>query len=298
MTSTRVPDSCGTWRRRDVAVTDDVSIAWYEAGSADAPPIVLLHGIGHWARAAWDPLMPELADRYRVIAIDLPGFGDSSKPDARYDLAFFTSVLRELLASELPGRFALAGNSLGGMIAADYAGAYPERVAALGLIAPAGFLPTLGLVVRAFALAPLVERIALPAPGWMIRRTLDRAVYDPSQLSHDVRERTYALAQDPLVRRAFGRVYGSARTALWTAPALQRRFARYTGPTLLCWGRHDHYLPIGGLERARRTYPNATVIVIERCGHLPQVEEPATVAGGLRAIYPSTNPTRESKPGG
>jgi pimeloyl-ACP methyl ester carboxylesterase len=275
----------GTWKRNDVVVGDRLRVALFEAGPQDGPPLVLLHGVGHWSQAAWDPLVRELADDYRLIAFDLPGFGDSDKPDVAYDLAFFTRVLADLVDALALPRFALAGNSLGGMIAAEYAGERPERVAALGLMAPAGFLFTIGLFFRAFAFAPFCEHVPIAAPRWLVRHTLELSTYDPRALSEEAHERAYVLAADPLVLRAFARVYASARETLLHQSELLARFARYGGPTLVCWGRNDRFLPVAGVESARRTYPQATVMVLDHCGHLPQVEEPAEVAAGLRAIY-------------
>jgi pimeloyl-ACP methyl ester carboxylesterase len=274
-----------TWTRSDVVVDERLRVALFEAGPPSAPPIVLLHGVGHWSQAAWDPILHELAGDYRLIAFDLPGFGDSAKPDVAYDLAFYTRVLAGVVDALAIPHFALAGNSLGGMIAAEYAGEHPERVAALGLMAPAGFLCTVGLIVRAFAFAPLSEQLPIAAPRWLVRRTLELSTYDPRALSEEVHERAYQLAADPLVRRAFARVYCSARATLLHQRDLLAHFARYTGPTLVCWGRNDRFLPVAGAEWARQTYPQATVMVLDHCGHLPQVEEPAEVAAGLRAIY-------------
>jgi len=288
------------WARSDVVVDRAGRLATFEAGRPDGLPVVLLHGVGHWTQAAWSPLMRALADDYRLLAFDLPGFGDSDKPDAVYDLAFFTNALRSFVAERGLRRFALVGNSLGGLIAAQFAGESPDGVAALGLIAPAGFLPTAGLLWLAYGLAPLIEFFPLTTPRWLVRRTVDLAMYDPASVSEETHERAYLLAQDPLVRRAFGRVYGAARATLFARDALRAGFARYGGPVLVCWGRHDNFLPIAGLRVARSTYPRAHVTVVEHGGHLPQVEEPATVADALRAIYPPGGPegTRESRVGG
>lgn len=279
-----------TWTRRDVDLGDGVRVAVFEAGPLAAPPIVLLHGIGHWTQAAWDRMAPLLAGDYRLVALDLPGFGESSKPDVRYDLAFFTRVLGALVDRLPLVRFALVGNSLGGLIAASYAAEHPERVSVLALIAPAGFLRTPGVVTRVFALAPLLERLRLRTPRWIVRRTIRAATHDPTVIGEDVYERAYVLTQDPLVRRAFGRVYAGARREVLDMRTLHARFAGYAGPALLFWGRHDRYLPVAGLERARRVYPQAAVTALEHCGHLPQVEDPHSVSEALRAAYPVGRP--------
>jgi pimeloyl-ACP methyl ester carboxylesterase len=274
------------WARRDVDVEDGIRFAVFEAGPVDAKPLVLLHGIGHWTQAAWDVIAPALARDYRLIAFDLPGFGESSKPDARYDLAYFTRAVAALFDRLELDHFALLGNSLGGLISASYAGDHPRRVALLGLLAPAGFLRTPGLVVRMFALAPLMESLRLRTPRWLVRRTIRLATFDAAVVPNDIHERAYALAQDRHVRRAFGRVYAGARREVLNMRGLHARFARYAGPALLIWGRHDNYLPVVGLARARRVYPQARVALFERCGHLPQVEKPHAVAELLLEAYP------------
>jgi abhydrolase domain-containing protein 6 len=284
------------WARRDVDLGEGVRVALFQAGPAAAPPIVLLHGIGHWTQAAWDSIAPLLAPDYRIVALDLPGFGESSKPDVRYDLAFFTRVIGTLVDRLGLDRFALVGNSLGGLIAASYAAEQPERVSVLGLIAPAGFLRTPGVVTRVFALAPLLERLRVRTPRWIVRRTLRAAAFDRSAFTEDVYERAYVLSQDPHVRRAFGRVYAGARREVLDMRSLHARFAQYRGPVLLFWGRHDRYLPFAGLDRARRVYPQASVTALERCGHLPQVEQPLVVADVVRAAYaPATTPANDSE---
>ena len=117
------------WRAGRVRAAD-ATLATYETGSdaPDAPVVLLLHGLGHWTDAAWGRLVPHLDPALRYVAFDLPGFGASEKPDAAFDLAYFRRVLDDVVAALRLERFALVGHSLGGFIAADYAGAHPGRV--------------------------------------------------------------------------------------------------------------------------------------------------------------------------
>ena len=152
-----------TWRRSRPVVIGGGSLAVFEAGRGDpaAPVVLLVHGMGHWTQAAWDTLAGALEPTHRIVAFDLPGFGDSVKPRARYSLAFFVSALRAVVGSLELHHFALVGHSLGGMIAADYAARHPAEVRVLALIAPAGFLRTPKLLLRIAASPPLV---------WLLRR--------------------------------------------------------------------------------------------------------------------------------
>ena len=269
------------WARSDVVAGDGVRVAVFEAGTPSGEPLVLLHGIGHWTQAAWDALLPEL-DAYRVVAIDLPGFGESDRPDAPYDAPYYARIVEDVVEARGLGRFCLAGNSLGGMIAAQFASGHPERVAALVLIAPAGFRRSPGLVVRVFGVAPLLARLRLHPPRRFVRRVMEAATHNTRVLTDDVHDRAYRLSRDPLVARAFGRVYWNHRRVLFDMAALHARFARYRGPVAIVWGRQDRYLPVAGIERARAVYPHATETLLDGCGHLPQVEMPARVGAEIR----------------
>ncbi|HEV2642059.1 MAG TPA: alpha/beta fold hydrolase, partial [Candidatus Elarobacter sp.] len=178
MLNATVPSPWRTGRVRAAGAT----LATYEAGSdaPGAPVVLLLHGLGHWTDAAWGRLVPQLDPALRYVAFDLPGFGASDKPDAAFDLPYFRRVLDDVVAALGLDRFALVGHSLGGFIAADYAGAHPARVTHLALIAPAAFARTPRHLVYALAggfARPLFER--RPSRRFVTRMLL-RAVADPN----------------------------------------------------------------------------------------------------------------------
>jgi len=263
-----------------------VEIARFTTGASDvdAPALLLLHGLGHWAGAAWDRVVPLLDPAWRIVAIDLPGFGASARPDARYDLPFFRAVVAAVAQQSLPERFALAGHSLGGMIAADFAATSPGTVSELALIAPAGFAHVPSLVVRALG-SGLIKRLFMQKPAAsFVERTLRQSVADPAHLDPAVVAQAIAYAGDPLVRRAFAGVYGGAMQAMRDLPALHRHFAQYRGPVFVGWGRADRYIPVKALERARLVYPQAHTQIFEHSGHVVMDDEPAALAAALRAF--------------
>lgn len=255
-------------------------------GPSDAasPAIVLVHGMGHWTQAAWDALAPLLAADRRIVAFDLPGFGASDKPDAPYTLPYFTKALAGVVEALDLESFALAGHSFGGLIAANYAAANPQRVRALALLDPAGFLRTPKIVLRVAGSRPVawLFRNLRPSRGF-IESTLDQSVYDPSSLSRAIRDRAFELARDPALTRAFARIYSGAMRELLHMRELHRRLGSRQSATLLVWGEQDRYVPIAGLAEARLVYPHARVLSIDRCGHCPAVEYPGLVARALRA---------------
>lgn len=272
----------------DRLVAAGVELARFTAGSSApaAPVILLLHGLGHWTSAAWDRLLPEIDPSWRTVAIDLPGFGASAKPDVRYDPAFFGRVLAGL-AELLPPRFAVCGHSLGGVIAADYAAAHPERVSHLALIAPPGFAASSRLVARVVAAQLLQYAGRRSPPPWLVTRTLLGAVHDPVSVDAAVVARGLALARDPQVRRSFARVYAHALPTALDLRRARRSWPRFRGPVLTAWGRHDRFVPLVPPQTIARIYPQAVQLVLERSAHLPMVEEPAAFGAALRRLLTS-----------
>ncbi len=277
------------WRARTVRAAG-IGLAAFEAGSPrpNAPVVLLLHGLGHWTDAAWARLVPQLDPAARYVGFDLPGFGASEKPDLAYDLPFFRRVLDGAVAALGLERFALVGHSLGGFLAADYAGRHPERVNRLALIAPAAFARTPRYLV--YALASGLARWLFtrrPSRGF-VTRTLRRSVVDPASLEPAVLERAYALSQELALRRAFAGVYSGAIQAFANARALHAGFARYGGPVLCAWGAHDRFIPVAALREVQRVYPRAQTLVLQHSGHLAMIEEPEKLGAALRAFLAQT----------
>jgi 4,5:9,10-diseco-3-hydroxy-5,9,17-trioxoandrosta-1(10),2-diene-4-oate hydrolase len=272
-------DRLVAWRRSDLAIPSVGNIALFECGKQDAqaPVALLVHGLGHWTQGAWDPIAALLQATHRVIAFDLPGFGASDKPDARYDLPFFIATLHGIVQARNLRRFILVGHSLGGMIAADYAGTYPAEIEMLTLLAPAGFLRTPKIFVRIVAGEPAARLFSLRPSRRFVRELLEQTFYDKSLISEETYEHGYELSQDPLVCRAFLRVYAGALRDFLDPPGFHARLARYAGPTLLVWGRQDEFIPTRALANARKIYPHADVLLLEHCGHSPNIEMPIPV---------------------
>jgi pimeloyl-ACP methyl ester carboxylesterase len=268
------------------------TLATFETGNgaSDAPVVLLLHGLGHWTDSAWGRVAPRLDPRLRYVAIDLPGFGASEKPAAPYDLAYFRGVLDDAVAALGLGTFALVGHSLGGFIAAAYAGAHPERVSHLALIAPAGFSRTPRYVLFAFASVVAPWLFTRRPSRRFVQRTLEHSVVDPATLDPAVVEQAYALAQDPGLRKAFAGVYWSALGTFVRRPVLHAGFARYHGPVFCAWGAHDRFTSPRTLRDVVRIYPQAQTLLLAHSAHLPMIEEPDTLAAALRTFLASTSP--------
>lgn len=248
---------------REITV-DGIRIHFAEAG--EGPALVLLHGLSA-THANWEFTIPAFADRWRVIAPDLPGHGRSAKPDAPYTIDFHAGVIRSLGRELGIPEAVVVGNSLGGQIAIELGLSYPMWARALVLAAPAGGFGTSVQALRwaiGAAARPGILRVALP---W----ALDRSVYDPSQPACEERRRILAerLAHEdyPSFARAVN------RSLLGSIAAGRQPLRRLTQPTLLVWGRHDRLVALSGSRRLLREVPHAQLAVLESCGHLPMLEQ-------------------------
>ena len=242
-----------------------------EAGTG--APLVMLHGLGG-TKASFLPTVAALSGRYRTIAVDLPGFGDSGKPlGAPYDPTFFADSVVSLLDALDLDRVHVLGHSLGGRAALEIALEHPERIE--------------GLVLAAPSLAWLCERPWAPYLR-LVRPELGLLQAAPRPIVEGVLRRLVPEAETPLVKGAFdeflrayltsrGRVafYAAARQIYLEEP--ERFWSRLDdlGPeSLFVWGRRDEVVPIGFARHVRAHVPAARHVELG-CGHTPQVERPA-----------------------
>ena len=254
--------------------------------AGEGEPIICIHGLGA-TKASFLPTISALAETYRVISIDLPGFGDSDKPiGAGYDARYFAGAIIEILDSLGLERAHLVGNSMGGRIALEVGLRYPDRVGGLGLLSPA--LAWLRSRPWRFLLQLPVSKLGLiqPTP----RRIVDPIVrsFVPgsrqgwSAAGVDDFMRSYVTARG---RNAF---YESARNIYMDEPHGDSGFwTRLSGlepPTQFVWGRKDTLVPIAFMRHAERALPGARHLELD-CGHVPQLERPRKVHKTLAEFY-------------
>lgn len=252
----------------------NMTLRTLEGGSG--PPVVLLHGRGS-AATAWFPLLPELARRHQVVAVDLPGFGHASSPPFRGSgfedgLRFFTDPVEALLLEMDLGGAALVGHSLGGLVALEIALRKRARPSKLVLIAPMGVGPTMTALSRAYFRAP-PERLAR-----LLGASLFRRVHPPPPTP--IGERLAALDAE-LCAVPDGRVAPvAAFNAMvpWRGPVPHRlaRLGEIDAEVLLVWGERDDVFPAPVGIAAAAAMPRATLRMVP-LGHSPHLEDPARV---------------------
>jgi 2-hydroxymuconate-semialdehyde hydrolase len=261
-------------------------IRFRDTGDPADPPVVLLHGIGR-SLEDWAPQHDRLSDAYRVISLDLAGFGLSDPLPGLVSLGSFATGVREALdALGEPRPAHLMGNSLGGAVAMRLLAEHPDRVGTLTLVNSAGFGREVAMTLRILAVPglgrPLLSRIDARASR-RVERSLffDRAFVTDDRVSHGVR-----VAAQPHHARVFletARALGTFRGVRrrWRADLLAR-VAEHPRPTLILWGDRDLILPSTHLAAARTALPHAQSHVFPDTGHMPQIERADRFAALVR----------------
>jgi pimeloyl-ACP methyl ester carboxylesterase len=223
-----------------------------------------------------------LGKRFRLIAFDLPGFGEADRPNAAYDSTFFSDQLLALLDTLGLERAHLVGSSLGASIIIRFAANHLERVDRAALAAPGGFGRRTHPLMRLPALPLVGSWLGRPSPS-NNALTLRLAMHDRHHITAELLELTNAHARIAGSERSFVRtlqagvgLLGSKHRADVAADA-----ARLERPTLLLWGKQDRVFPARNAPRAAALLPQARLKLIDRCGHYPHWEQPDIFAAAV-----------------
>lgn len=258
-----------------------VRVHYQEKGSG--PALVLIHG-NNSSAYTWKDVFDSLAAEFRVVALDMKGFGFTSKPDGGdYRAEAQAALVVGLLDALHIERAVLVGSSLGGGVALAAAIDYPARVAGLVLVGSAAFTDT-----RGASLAPsyvnwpyvgaAVTALALTSDR-LVRDGLRQSFHDQSKVT-DERVAAYYL---PLTTRAGQRAARLVRQQRHMA-RVEQLLGRVAQPALLVWGAEDRLIPLADGRRLQSALPDARLVVFEACGHLPQEEMPERFAREILAF--------------
>jgi pimeloyl-ACP methyl ester carboxylesterase len=249
------------------------------SGRRAAPPIVLLHGLGASA-ASFHPVIPLLREEYRVIVPDLPGCGWSEPPRGREFLRFSELVdAAEAFVERLaPGGAYLAGNSMGGWIAAKLAARRPDLTRGIALLNPGG--PAL----RAEDWIDFGRILAgddVDAVQQLLARVFHRPPFAARFVSRDIRRMMRAPSVLQLV------------TTLESEDFLsEEELGRIECPSVLIWGENDRFIPDGCRSFFLENLPRVRYEPVPDCGHCPQLECPRRTAEVLLALPRMRRPRR------
>lgn len=257
-------------------------IHYLEAGSG--PVVILLHGLGG-DKSNWAATLPALATRFKVYVPDQIGFGQSDKPLINYRVATLVDFLDGFYKKLGINKASLVGNSLGGWTAAAFALAHPDKVERLVLVDAAGFsfpstanprlLNALNVSTRADA-----KRIAELI-------FYDKQLYASEAAIETIFTRRMAAGDGYTIQRFIDSIVHGE-------DVLDNKLSAIKAPTLIIWGREDALTPLELGERFKKEIAGSELFIIDRCGHVPQLEcAPAFNAALLKFLSSSMTASQE-----
>lgn len=249
----------------------EFNVHYYEGGPQGAETILMIHGFGA-DKDNWLRFSRPLTARYHVVALDLPGFGDSSKPEASYDVGTQVERLNAFAKAIGLHKLHLIGNSMGGHIAALYAARHPEEVLSVALLNNAGVnAPQASelfkrldrgdanplLVRNADDFSNMLDLLFVekpPLPGSLKQYLAERAM-----ASHDFNQKIFNQLRERYI-------------------PLETELAKIQVPTLLLWGDQDQILDVSSIKIMQPLLKQPSVVIMQACGHLPMIERPEETA--------------------
>ena len=257
-----------------------VRTAYLEAGPADAPPVVLVHGLGA-SNASVLPLLADLSTAHRVLAPDMPGFGASDAPRATYSFGWLAHWLGRFQSATGAEPAVLVGNSLGGRVALEAALRHPATVSALVGLSASPAWRRLRLLAPLARLArpgvPLLRAVPLVPPHALVVELLRYLFSDPERLPRSWfdagADEVLRTLRSPAHRVAF---FASGRQIVAEESrgetGFYARLSDLEPPALFLWGERDRLVPASFARHLVRALPRAQSVVLPDCGHVPQFE--------------------------
>ena len=251
---------------------DEMNVHYRDEG--EGFPIVLIHGTAA-SLHTWDAWTDELKKTNRVIRMDLPAFGITGpNKNADYSIEAYTIFLHSFLEKLKLEKFHLAGNSLGGNIAWNYAADYPGKVEKLILVDASG-LPSNKSQPAIFKMAktPILNSLFLYiTPKFLIKKNIEEVYEDDTKITDELINRYHKMALRVGNRKAF---IDRAKTDFkLDAQVNLEKLKSIQTPTLLIWGAKDLWIPLANGIRMNEILVNSKLEVLENSGHVPMEENP------------------------
>lgn len=267
---------------RHIVLSTGLSTRVLDTGGS-GPAVILIHGLAA-SIEIWGRIIPQLAKSYRVIAFDLPGYGEADRPDAAYDAPFFVAQLKAVMDAFSLESAHLIGSSLGASLIVRFAENNLDRIATAVLAAPGGF----GRGVHPFLRVPTV-----PIIGYQMGRPLKPtnifavklAMADQRNATEDLINIADRYSKMPGGHRAFVRTLRAVigPFGVKDRDSFEAQAQKIDRPTLVVWGKQDRLFSHRQSDRAMQLLPNATLLILDRCGHYPQWERPDEFVSAVNA---------------
>ncbi|MDE1727392.1 MAG: alpha/beta hydrolase [Thaumarchaeota archaeon] len=237
-------------------------IRYVEEGDSENT-IILLHGLGGMAER-WLPVVPLLSKKYRVIAVDLIGYGQSDKPRIDYTPEIFRDFVLGFLETLSLQKVFMIGTSLGGEIVAECAATQNPSIKKIVMIAPAGIMKKSTPVLDAYTMA------ALYPTHETVRTAYQMMMGKNKEVSSQSVENFISNMTRPNAKMAFL----STLLGMKNSPIITEKLQKIKIPTLLIWGSEDKMIPVEYSKEFASSISNCVLTVMNGCGHTPYEERP------------------------
>lgn len=238
------------------------------------PAVVLLHGVFS-SLHTWDGWVEALSANFRMVRLDLPGWGLTGKAAFNYSITAYTDFLHDFLTAVGVEKCVLVGNSFGGMVSWNYAIQYPDQVEKLILIDAVGYPAKKPAAIKAVSIPGisfLAERIT---PKSILIKITRGAYGNPKNIKQDILDRYYELIFYPQSRNGHLKIADMIFRELRSG---WQNIKKVSVPTLIMWGSKDRWVRLSAGHRFNRDIKHSTLIVYDDAGHLPMEENPVQSA--------------------
>ncbi len=244
-------------------------------------PVVLLHGAGvDSASLSWGEVIEPCSTHHRVFAPDLPGYGQSSRPEIRYTIDFYVSIVEQVLDNLHLKKVSLVGLSLGGAIALALTLRSPVRVEKLVLVDTYGIQDKVAAQTLSYLYVqlPFLNELS----WWLLGRCrslvrwslLTSLIYNPAHLSDELVNRVYQAMREPRAEKAYVSFQRSEVRWAGLRSDFTSRLHEITVPTLFVHGAEDRAVPLAAVQQAHALIPHSELFIMSECRHWPQREQP------------------------
>ena len=252
-------------------VVEGINTHYVEAGAGQ--PLLLIHGLGA-SVVTWRDNIGPLAESFRGVALDLPGHGDSDKPDIDYAAPTIVRHIARFVEAMGIEKTAIVGNSVGGALGFMVALAHAELVSRLVLVDSAGLGKEISTWVKLLSIPPL-GRLLESAKLRGTKFLLYNVFHDPSLASPELLEELYRSRQMRGAKEAIVRVIRNTVDLRGVRDdfVLIDELKDLPMPTMVVWGTEDRVFPVSHAYRAVDSSPRTVLKVFEECGHWPHMEK-------------------------
>jgi pimeloyl-ACP methyl ester carboxylesterase len=262
---------------------DGARVHYRIRGAANSPALVLLHG-SNASLFTWEPWSKNLSDKFRVVSLDLPGHGlTGAVPNHDYSNKGMATFVAEFADKIGLQKFALAGNSMGGGVAARFAEMYPERVSALILVDAGGMPSKMGdRIPLAFQLLrmPWLQPVMLKAdPKPLVREGLNKAIVRKAVLTEQMIDLYSDMA---LLEGSRHATFERFNQAGGDFDYVKDHVGALKMPVLILWGEQDHLIPVAAAHAWNSAILGSKLIIYPATGHIPMEEVADQSAADVR----------------